>query len=256
MTQTLRFAIEAAPLEAGKRIRFHGFGRSNYRSREMGEALRVFERALILHLLYPTTGTGLPAQPDLGKSPRLQFLDTGLLNFAAGLQQALFMMQDLHGVHQAILAEHLVAQELIARDAQVSQKPAFWVRESKGSTAEVDFVLPFRDTAFPPSVRRPGRSSLGGAPLLRPPAPGRRPHAAGQGLSAPPPAVLPGWTDRTVPALAGGVIQDSHGEQHRIVESAPGFFASGKRQPGQGENRRSRIPVRFTGAPRGAHAGA
>lgn len=74
MTQTLRFAIEAAPLEAGKRIRFHGFGRSNYRSREMGEALRILERAMILYLLYPTTGSGLPALPDLRKSPRLQLL--------------------------------------------------------------------------------------------------------------------------------------------------------------------------------------
>ena len=160
MTQTLRFAIEAAPLEAGKRIRFHGFGRSNYRSREMGEALRVLERAMILHLLYPTTGTGLPAQPDLRKSPRLQFLDTGLLNFAAGLQQALFMMHDLHGVYQGILAEHLVAQELIARDAQVSQKPAFWVRESKASTAEVDFVLPFRGFLIPVEVKAGSSGTL------------------------------------------------------------------------------------------------
>ena len=40
MFQTMRHAIESAPGETGKRIRFHGFGNSSYRSREMGETLR------------------------------------------------------------------------------------------------------------------------------------------------------------------------------------------------------------------------
>lgn len=80
MTRVLRFALEAAPLEAGKRIKFQGFGRSGYRSREMGEALRILEQAMLIRLIYPMTGTRLPIQPDLRKSPRLQYLDTGLLN--------------------------------------------------------------------------------------------------------------------------------------------------------------------------------
>lgn len=40
MARLLRHAIETAPLSAGTRITFRGFGNSNYRSREMGEALR------------------------------------------------------------------------------------------------------------------------------------------------------------------------------------------------------------------------
>jgi len=43
MVQVIRHAIESAPLEAGRRIKFHGFGNSNYRSREMGEALRTLK---------------------------------------------------------------------------------------------------------------------------------------------------------------------------------------------------------------------
>jgi len=153
MTQVLRFAVETAPLEAGKRIKFHGFGRSNYRSREKGEALRILERAMLLRLIYPTTATKLPVQPNLRKSPRLQYLDTGLLNFVAGLQQSLFMMQDLHSVYQGLLAEHIVGQELIAQGAESSSKPAFWVREKTPSTAEVDFVLPYQNLLIPIEVK-------------------------------------------------------------------------------------------------------
>ena len=62
-----------------KRIKFQNFGQSNYRSREVGEAMRNLNDAKIIQLIYPTTDVEIPVKPDLRKSPRLQFLDTGLL---------------------------------------------------------------------------------------------------------------------------------------------------------------------------------
>ncbi|MCP5102610.1 MAG: AAA family ATPase, partial [bacterium] len=90
MAEVIRHAIESAPLEAGRRIKFQGFGQSNYKSREMGEALRTLERAMLLHLLYPATVTEPPLMADKKKSPRLQFLDTGLINYFVGLQGYFF----------------------------------------------------------------------------------------------------------------------------------------------------------------------
>lgn len=141
MAHIIGHAIASAPLEAGRRIKFAGFGNSNYKSREMGEALRTLERAMIIHLLYPSTSTALPIRPDLKKSPRLQFLDTGLINYVAGLQGFFFKAQDLHAFYQGLLAEHIVGQELLASDMKTSRKPSFWVREKKQSNAEVDFIL-------------------------------------------------------------------------------------------------------------------
>ncbi len=149
----IRHAIEAAPLEAGARIKFAGFGRSNYRSREMGEALRTLERAMLLFLLYPTTSTSLPITPDLRKSPRLQFLDTGLLNFALGLQAQYFEYDDLHAFHRGRLAEHIVGQELLASSSDVHHKPCLWVREKRQSIAEVDFVLQHQNRVIPVEVK-------------------------------------------------------------------------------------------------------
>jgi uncharacterized protein len=140
MAHAINHAIASAPLEAGKRIKFSGFGNSNYRSREMGEALRTLERAMIIHLLYPSTSAEPPIRPNLKKSPRLQFLDTGLINYVAGLQEFFFKTTDLHSFYQGLLAEHIVGQELLAADLKTSRKPSFWVREKKQSNAEVDFI--------------------------------------------------------------------------------------------------------------------
>ena len=76
MATILRHCIETAPFVAGQRITFSGFGQSNYRSREVGEALRTLQRAMLIHLLYPSTSVEIPIMPDLKKAPRLQFVDT------------------------------------------------------------------------------------------------------------------------------------------------------------------------------------
>ena len=153
MVQVIRHAIESAPLEAGQRIKFQGFGNSNYKSREMGEALRMLERAMLIYLLYPTTVTQPPVKPDLKKSPRLQFLDTGLINYFDGLQDYFFKMENLHSFYKGLLAEHIVGQELLALDMKTSRKPSFWIREKKQSNAEVDFIVPFKQHIIPVEVK-------------------------------------------------------------------------------------------------------
>ncbi|MCD6353578.1 MAG: ATP-binding protein [Proteobacteria bacterium] len=153
MAQVIRHAIESAPLEAGQRIKFQGFGNSNYKSREMGEALRMLERAMLIYLLYPSTVTQPPVRPALKKSPRLQFLDTGLINYFAGLQDYFFKMENLHLFYKGLLAEHIVGQELLALDMKTSRKLSFWVREKKQSNAEVDFIVPFKQHIIPVEVK-------------------------------------------------------------------------------------------------------
>ncbi|GAF67204.1 unnamed protein product, partial [marine sediment metagenome] len=153
MRNIIKHCIESAPLEAGKRISFAGFGNSSYRSREVGEALKNLERAMLLYLLYPTKTTKIPIMTDKKKSPRLQFLDTGILNYVNGLQEYFFKLNDLHSFYKGLLAEHIVGQELLASDISISRKPTFWVREKKQSSAEVDFVFQFDRYIFPLEIK-------------------------------------------------------------------------------------------------------
>lgn len=151
--QVLRHGIESAPLEAGSRIKFQGFGNSAYRSREMGEALRTLERAMILRLSYPVTSTSPPFEPNRKRSPRLHFLDTGLVNHAVGLAAEYVGLADLNDLYRGRIAEHVVAQELQSREITTRHPVRFWTSESPTNSAEVDFVLPFGTVLLPVEVK-------------------------------------------------------------------------------------------------------
>jgi len=160
MRHILKHCIEATPLESGQRIKFHGFGNSNYRTREVGEALRTLERAMLIYLVYPTTAVQLPLLSDTKKSPKLQFIDTGLINYFAGLQPQFFKHDDLLAIYKGMIAEHILRQEIIAADATHNRVPPFWVRESRSSNAEVDMVLQHEGLAIPVEVKAGKTGSL------------------------------------------------------------------------------------------------
>jgi len=149
----IRHCIESAPFEAGGRIKFQGFGNSNYRSREVGEALRSLERAMIINLVYPSTSIKLPIVPNFKKSPKLQFLDTGLINYFVGLQKDIFNSQNLDLVYGGKIIEHIVGQELISIHNERKKNFNFWVREDKRSNAELDFLFPFEQYVIPIEVK-------------------------------------------------------------------------------------------------------
>jgi predicted AAA+ superfamily ATPase len=149
----LRHIIRASFAEAGKRIHFAGFGNSAYRSREMGECFRILEKVLLLKLLYPNTSATLPFQPDLKKSPRLQILDTGMLNHFAGIQKDILGTHDLSSIYKGTVIEHLTGQELLANQYNALSELFFWVKEKKTSSAEVDFVIPHEGKVIPIEVK-------------------------------------------------------------------------------------------------------
>jgi uncharacterized protein len=160
MAEVLRHAIEAVPREAGTRIKFQGFGQSRYASREMGEALKTLSRVMLIELIYPTTSLSIPITPDRRKSPKLHFFDTGLINFALGLQGHYFSHDDLHGFHRGLLAELLVMHELMAAESGVRRDLHFWVREQKQSSAEIDVVLQHGTRVVPVEVKAGATGAL------------------------------------------------------------------------------------------------
>jgi len=153
IANVIRHAIEHAPTEAGSRIKFQGFGQSNYKSREVGEALRLLEKAMLIYLIYPTVETTPPATRDHKKSPKLQFLDTGIMNYSAGLQQHYFTISDLNALYKGQVSENIVGQELLANNIAFNHQLKFWVREKKQSNAEVDFIIPYDRYLIPIEVK-------------------------------------------------------------------------------------------------------
>lgn len=149
----IRHCIQNSFAQAGKRIKFEGFGNSAYKSREMGESLRTLEKALLMQLVYPCTSASLPMVPDIKKSPRLQILDTGLLNYFVGIQKEIIGTDDLNNIYQGTLIEHLIGQELLAFQYNALSALHFWVREKKESTAEVDYLFQYDGLIIPIEVK-------------------------------------------------------------------------------------------------------
>ncbi|MBN1199868.1 MAG: ATP-binding protein [Bacteroidales bacterium] len=151
--QILRFIIKQSFYFASFRITFQGFGKSTYNSRDVGNAFRLLEKAMLLSLVYPSVETSQPLIPDIRKSPRLQMVDTGLVNFMAGLQENLFGNQLLSDIYGGRMAEHLTGQELLSLTTGTLNRLDFWVREKRQSQAEVDFVVAYKGLAIPVEVK-------------------------------------------------------------------------------------------------------
>jgi uncharacterized protein len=155
----MRHIIASAPY-VRDRIHFANFGASNYRSREVGEAFRALDLAKIIYLIYPTTQTEPPQLADLTRKPRLQFLDTGLMNYASDIQAELLPLTDLNDYYKGFVVNHCVTQELIANSTNASNRPLFWVRERANASAEVDLTYKWHNLLLPIEVKSGAKGRL------------------------------------------------------------------------------------------------
>lgn len=149
----IRHIIRTGMNYAGQRIRFERFGASEYRSREMGEAFRTLEKTMLLELVYPVSTAEFPLHPNYRKSPRLYWLDIGLVNYFSGTQFEVFSARDISSAWKGISAELVTGQELLAYDYSVSGKRKFWARDEKNASAEIDFLHPFKGKLIPIEVK-------------------------------------------------------------------------------------------------------
>lgn len=156
----IKHLMDTAPLYLDERIKFQGFGNSNYRSREAGEAFRTLDEAKIVRLIYPTTDLHPPLKADLKKAPRLQFLDTGLVNYSLGIQAEMLAMDDLNSAYKGAVIPHLVTQELISLQSISAHKPNFWVREKAQSNAEVDLLYAYKQLIIPIEIKSGSTGTL------------------------------------------------------------------------------------------------
>lgn len=158
--RVIKHIISTAHLSIDKRIKFQSFGNSNYRSREVSESFKNLDDAKIIQLIYPTTDTAIPIRPDHKKSPKIQFLDTGLLNHTLNIQPTLLAAKDLSIVYKGAIIPHLITQELISLNTTSYHKPNFWVREKKQSNSEVDLVYAYREKVIPIEIKSGASGTL------------------------------------------------------------------------------------------------
>lgn len=156
----IKHIMNVAHLYVDQRVKFQNFGNSNYRSREVGEAFRNLDAAKVIQLMYPTTDLEAPIKPDIKKSPRLQFLDTGLVNYDLKIQGELLALNDLSNAYKGAIIPHMITQEIISLNTINNHKPHFWVREKAQASSEVDLVYQYQNKIIPIEIKSGATGSL------------------------------------------------------------------------------------------------
>lgn len=139
---------------AGQTITFSRFGDSAYSSTDVHHSFELLEKAFIVSLDYPATSVKAPIQESRLRSPKLVWLDSGLVNFSAGIQVEYLSNPSLADVWRGHAAEQIVGQELWeVLDRNYISAQNYWLRDKRGSNAEVDFILPYDGKIIPIEVK-------------------------------------------------------------------------------------------------------
>lgn len=151
--RVIKHIMNVAPLQLDARIKFQNFGNSAYRSREVSEAFKSLDDAKIIQVIHPITSSTPPMLPNLARSPRLQFLDTGLINYSLNLQPELLSLDDISGSYKGSILPHMIHQEILSLNTFKHKKTTFWVREKLQSSAEIDLVILYNKNIIPIEIK-------------------------------------------------------------------------------------------------------
>lgn len=149
----IRLIWKRLPMEVCKQVSYSGFGKSELRTESIRSAMRILEQCGLIYMVFPYTAYELPALPDDSKRPKLLMLDTGLVNYLAGVQAEYFGSPNLNSIYKGAAMEHLIGQSLISQGDKEIMPLSYWQRDKRGSTAEIDYVYRHQGRLIPIEVK-------------------------------------------------------------------------------------------------------
>jgi len=123
--------------------------------RSIKTAIHLLIKANILLPVYYTSAAGLPLTATrVEKKFKLLFLDLGLVQAVQAISPELLLNQELMQINQGALAEQFVGQELLTIQSSNDRANLFyWQRDTRGSQAEVDYLITVGDKIVPIEVK-------------------------------------------------------------------------------------------------------
>jgi uncharacterized protein len=157
----LNLLLQHIPLQIGKKFKFQGIG--EYRKRELAPCLELMEKAHIIHMVYHTSGQGIPlgAQVDLERY-KVLFFDVAFTQQLLGLDlKGWFLKAEDEFVNRGELVESFIGQEMMAYSSPNMRNSLFyWHREARGSEAEIDYLSIIKGEIIPIEVKAGKGSTL------------------------------------------------------------------------------------------------
>ena len=108
------------------------------------------------------SGAGIPLPARINdRIFKVAFLDVGMMQNALGIQAAFILERSIMQINAGAVAEQYAGQELLAcSDPYADPGLYFWVREARGSKAEVDYVIEVDGMPVPVEVKAGARGAL------------------------------------------------------------------------------------------------
>jgi len=132
----LQLIMNFGPKIAGSVYKYENFGDSEYRSREVREAINLLQRVMLLREVPSINSINLPFVLKLKRAKKMVWLDVGIVNFTNNAQFDL-----LKGEYGGKSMEQFVGQTLVAGGFRRGVELVYWSRNKDEGSAEVDFCF-------------------------------------------------------------------------------------------------------------------
>lgn len=153
----LETAFEHLPYHYGLRFKFERFAPGG--STSMKNALSLLERAMIVHVAWPTSDVSPPLQTRARAAPKLLPLDVGIALASIGVPLPELRGAPLDGLLDGRVAEIFVGQQVLARRMRDNPPLHFWVSEGAGN-AEIDYLVNGPTGILPVEVKSGSQGTL------------------------------------------------------------------------------------------------
>lgn len=151
----LQRIFAALPAIVAEKIKYVKLDR-NEKACKIESALHMFELAHVIYRVTHSACNGIPlAAEENKKSQKLLYLDVGLLSHILGINMMSFLASPEQIMSNAgASCEQYIGQHLLYRnDFYIRPELHYWVREKKGASSEVDYVIAHRGEVIPVEVK-------------------------------------------------------------------------------------------------------
>ena len=147
--------FEHIPLQLGQKFKYTAI-EGEFRKRELAPALDLLVTAGIAQKVYASAGQGIPLGAQIDPLDyKVIFLDVALSQIMLGLQPAGWYINPLaEFVNKGALVEAFVGQEILTcLDPLYKANLYYWHKETRGSSAEVDYLVQQEGYVIPIEVK-------------------------------------------------------------------------------------------------------
>ncbi len=151
----LEALFNAIPRQLGTKFKYSSI-EGDYRKRELAPCLDLLTTAGIAHTALKSASNGIPLGAEVDPSDfKVIFLDCALAQTILGLDLKPWLLQpQKEFVNKGALIEAFLGQELLAYSNPVQRSGLYyWRRNTKGSEAEIDYVIQKDNHIIPIEVK-------------------------------------------------------------------------------------------------------